>query len=85
MALEALGDLEAVIKGLSEGPRKSLGMEMPSIREGELADLTLFSPTSEWIPSKNPWYSKSSNHPAWTKTWKGKSFAIFSKGQFLEI
>lgn len=64
-------DLNLIASALSSGPRKLMGLPKVSLNPGQPADITLFSPTAEWVfePSMN--YSKGVNQPLLGKTLKG--------------
>jgi len=64
-------DLNLIASALSSGPRKFMGLPKVSLNPGQPADITLFSPTAEWVfePSMN--YSKGVNQPMLGKTLKG--------------
>jgi len=64
-------DLNLIASALSSGPRKLMGLPKVSLNPGQPADITLFSPTAEWIfePSLN--FSKGVNQPMLGKTLKG--------------
>jgi dihydroorotase len=64
-------DLNLIASALSSGPRKLMGLPKVSLNPGQPADITLFSPTAEWVfnPSQN--YSKGVNQPLLGKTLKG--------------
>jgi len=64
-------DLNLIASALSSGPRKLMGLPKVSLNPGQPADITLFSPTAEWVfePSVN--YSKGVNQPLLGKTLKG--------------
>lgn len=61
--------LEQLIYALSEGPRDLLGMDMPVIEVGAVADLTLFDPATSWTYSRS--HSKSQNTPYLGQTFTG--------------
>jgi dihydroorotase len=64
-------DLNLIASALSSGPRKLMGLPKVSLNIGQPADITLYSPTAEWVfePSLN--YSKGVNQPLLGKTLKG--------------
>ncbi len=70
-----LGDL---ISKLTTNPRKILGLENPSIAEGEIANLTVFNPTQEWTLEKEQVVSKSYNTPLLGKTLTGAVLAVIN-------
>ncbi len=65
-------DMELLLDKVSIRPREILGIEVPVIREGESADLTLFDPKAKWKLDKKTNLSKSENSPFWEKPLKGK-------------
>lgn len=56
-------ELTDYITTITDKPRKVLNLEIPQIKEGELANLTLFSPNSEIIFQGKNLKSKSKNNP----------------------
>lgn len=84
LALAALpGHIDLLLNAFIRGPRQVLGMEIPTIEEGAPAELTLFDPELEWIPSEHTRQSKAMNHPLLNTRLKGKTLAIFSKAQYV--
>lgn len=63
-------------------PRKILNLEIPEIKEGVEANLTLFNTDEEWVYSEDNIHSKSKNSPWLNDTMTGRATAIYSKGQF---
>ena len=47
-SLIALGSLEDVCRVLSSGPRGVLGMALPTLDHGALADMVLVAPKEQW-------------------------------------
>lgn len=62
-------------------PRELLKLPLPKIAEGEMANLTVFDPTTEWEFNELTSPSKSSNHPWWGKTLTGRVLAVFNAGK----
>lgn len=60
----------------SSGPRKVLGINIPSLKEGEPAELTIFHPEEAWEVNPSEFYSKSRNTPfkGWELT--GRAWGI---------
>lgn len=67
---------------LAYAPRKILGLEIPSLKEGQAADLTIFDPERNWTFEKKNIGSKSFNSPLLGKELSGKVLAVYVKGQF---
>ena len=84
LALAALpGHLDTLLGAFIRGPRQVLGMEVPGIKEGATAELTLFDPELEWVPAEHSRHSKAFNHPLLNSRLKGKTLAIFSRAQYV--
>lgn len=73
--------LEQLIQKWTISPRRILKQNQVSIKEGELAKLTLFDPEKEWIFEKNDIQSKSKNSPFVGKKLKGKVVAVFNQNK----
>ncbi|HHH50514.1 MAG TPA: dihydroorotase [Saprospiraceae bacterium] len=73
--------LEKLIELFAIRPREILGIEVPQIRKGAIANLTIFHPSEEWIFTKKHIQSKSSNTPFTGKKFKGKVLGIIANGQ----
>ncbi|MCF8464585.1 MAG: dihydroorotase [Flavobacteriales bacterium] len=83
-ALEALSGkmkLEEIIKTFTTGPRKVLNLQTPTIKEGNEAEITIFTPTLKWIYEKKDIKSLSSNSPLIGKEMTGLPVGIVNKGQ----
>ena len=74
--LENSGQL---VEQLTIAPRKIFGLNIPAIREGETAVLTLFDPAAEFIFEESMIRSKSHNSPFIGKKLKGKVIGIIHK------
>jgi dihydroorotase len=66
------------VKMQTENIRKIFGIELPQIKEGEKASLTLFDPDIEYVFIEQNLYSKSRNSPYIGKKLKGKTFGIIN-------
>ena len=67
---------DEIIKAISVNPRAVLNIENNSIKEGNKAELTVFSPTHKW--NYNQTESKSQNSPFYGKELIGKAFAVIN-------
>ena len=65
-------DMEELITILAINPRKLLRLPIPSIEEGEAANLTIFDPKHSWVFSEKDIHSKSKNTPFVDQTFKGR-------------
>ncbi len=77
--------LEDVIEKITHYPRTILGINAVSINESQIADLTIFNPSTEWTYLKSNIQSKSKNSPFIDKTLKGKVLGVVNNGQFLRF
>ena len=66
------------VKMQTENTRKVFDMELPQIRTGAIANLTLFDPGAEYIFDEKNIYSKSRNSPYVGQKLKGKTFGIIN-------
>lgn len=66
---------------LTDHPRKLLGLAIPEIKEGALANITIFHPSLTWTWDAKSNQSKSSNSPLFGNTLKGKVLAVVNNKQ----
>lgn len=74
-------DIDVLIEKVSTNPRVLLKLENETIKEGSVADLTLFDPNYEWTLNSKTNNSKSENSPYWKQSVKGKAIAVFNNGK----
>lgn len=74
--------LDKLIELWAYNPRSILGIKIPTIAEGSLANMTLFNPTQEWVFTEKDIFSKSRNTPLIQQTLRGKIQGVINKGQF---
>jgi dihydroorotase len=74
---------EAVRK-LTAAPRRILRLPIPTLEEGEPANLTIFDAETEWTFGTEHIRSKSKNTPFVGDTLVGRAWAIYNRGQFVE-
>ncbi len=73
---------ESIAK-ITTGPRVLLNLPLPEIKEGEIANLTLFSPTIKWSLQKEHIVSKSKNTPIIGRELTGKVYAVVNNNQIV--
>ena len=81
-ALKNKVNLDDWIKTITTNPREILGIEVPEIKEGAKANLTLFNPDLIWELKEEDIVSKSKNSPYIGKKLIGKALAIINNGKF---
>lgn len=69
-----------IVEKIALAPRRVLNLLVPSIKEGEQANVTVFDPDKEWIFSHSK--SKSVNSPFLGKNMKGRAIAVINNGNF---
>lgn len=74
-----LTESQAVYK-LSVAPREILHIQVPEIKVGEKANLTIFDATTEWVFTAKDIKSKSVNTPFVGSKMVGKAWAVYNKG-----
>ena len=73
--------LGQVIEKLAINPRKILNLPVPTIKEGEAANLTIFDPKVKWTVDIKKFKSKSKNSPFDKMELTGKSVAVVNKSK----
>jgi len=73
--------LETLIEKMAVNPRKILGIPVPKISEGEVANFTLIDIDSIWQVDINSFKSKSKNSPFDKKLLTGKAVGVINKNQ----
>ena len=73
--------LATLIKALTENPRQLLKRPLPSMKEGEVANLTVFDPTVAWMWDQASHSSKSYNHPWFGSELTGRVIGVFHQRQ----
>lgn len=76
-------DLPILLQKLVENPRKILNLEVPEIKEGRKANLTLFNTEEKWTFNEKLVHSKSKNSPYLGTEMTGRAEAIYNKGRFV--
>lgn len=76
-------DLLKICEIMSENPRKVLGVEAVSIKEGSTADLTVFDTDIEWEVVPEELHSKSKNTVFKGEKLKGKTVYTISDGKIV--
>lgn len=71
--------LEQLLSKISINPRKILGIDIPQISEGKIANITLFDTENTWIFTQNDIQSKSKNTPFVGAELKGKVLGVVNK------
>jgi len=71
-------NIDTLINQLTTNPRNIFGLPIPKIAEGEMACLTVFDPTIEYIFEQSNIKSTSTNNPFLGKTLTGKVLGIIN-------
>ena len=75
--------LDEIVKATVENPKKIFDIENHSIKEGNIADITLFNPEMEYTFSPEDILSTSKNSPFTGKNLKGKAYGVFANNQLI--
>ncbi len=75
--------ISEMIEILSVSPRQIFGLAMPEIKEGELASLTLFNPSTNYIFERTMIKSTSANSAFTGRELKGKVIGVINKKQLV--
>lgn len=74
---------EALVNRLAVRPREILHIPVPTIAEGEKANLTFFDPDAEWTFTEKDIRSKSRNTPLIGSRFKGKVLGVYNRKQLV--
>lgn len=80
-ALKSRMSLRRIVERFSVGPRRVLGLEVPHLEEGAMADITLFDPAREWQLHEADIVSRSRNTPFIGQPLVGRPLGIIAKGK----
>jgi dihydroorotase len=83
VATGVLTEAEAVFR-LAVAPRRILGLPVPSIAEGQAANLTVFDATTRWTFGEEHIRSKSRNTPFLGAPMVGRAFATYHRARLSE-
>lgn len=78
-------ELTKIIEKITIAPRSILNIEVPQLKEGAKANLTVFDPEKEWILSPSDLRSKSVNTPFMGKKMKGRAVAVINNNQLTYV
>jgi len=73
--------LNKIIYKITTSPREILGLPVPVIEEGAVANLTAFDTEVEWVYGEKAIKSKSKNSPFMGQKLRGKAIAVFNKNK----
>ncbi|MFU8811961.1 MAG: dihydroorotase [Balneolaceae bacterium] len=65
-------------------PRTILNLPVPALKEGELANLTIFNTDETWIFTEREVRSKSRNSPYVGNQMRGRAVAVYNKNRFAQ-
>ena len=82
-ALHTILDLETIVEKLTTSPKKRFHLPIHQIKEGEIADLTLFNPAKKYIFNEKDIISTSKNSIFIGKNLQGKTYGIFANNQLI--
>lgn len=72
---------EVLIEKIACNPRRVLGIKLPEIKKGEMAELTLFQPEIKWRYDRSRVYSRSFNSPVLGQELRGRPVAVINNNQ----
>ena len=74
--------LQQLLEKLVVNPRNILNIDVPAIKKGNKANLTIFNTGEKWVYSQKEVRSKSKNSPYIGEEMEGRAIAIYNKGRF---
>lgn len=76
--------VEEAVRKLTVAPRRILGIDVPQLKEGAPATLTLFDASTQWTFTEEHIRSKSQNTPFLGDDLIGRAWAVYNDGQFVQ-
>lgn len=73
--------MSEMVYKLAVNPRKILNLPVPAIKEGEVANITIFDPEMIWTVDISKFKSKAKNSPFDKRLLTGKSVAVINKSK----
>jgi dihydroorotase len=70
-----------IIERFCHGPRRVLGLTVPHIAAGEMAEITLFDPEVDWTFAAGDIRSRSGNTPFIGQPFTGRPLGIIANGR----
>lgn len=83
MALSVKLSLENIVDALTKNPRSILGLDAVSVKEGEVANLTLFNPTKKYVFEKAHIVAANKNSGFIGKELKGVVIGVINKDKVI--
>lgn len=74
---------EQIVEKISIRPREVLGLDIPVIKEGAKANLTLFSPSREWVLEEKHLQGPAKNTPFLNKQLRGAVIGIYNNNTYV--
>ena len=81
-ALKSKIGIEQIVEKIAVNPRQILNLEVPVIKEGAKANLTIFDPEKEWVVQEQDLRSKSRNTPFINRKLTGKVIGIINNNKY---
>ena len=78
LLLKGVLSLGQLVEKFSVNPRRVLGLPAVAIREGEMANLTIFDPAAQWVVDPGSFRSKSRNSPFGGMKLTGKPVGVLN-------
>ncbi|MBL4657167.1 MAG: dihydroorotase [Flavobacteriales bacterium] len=75
---------DEIVTKMCIAPRTILGIEVPVIKTGVKANITLFDPKLKWTYNSDDIKSKSANSPFIDANFTGKALGVFNNNKFVE-
>lgn len=76
--------IELIIEKMAIAPRKILNLPVPTVEEGEQANLIIYTPSTKWTLEAKDIVSKSKNSPYIGTEFTGKVIAVMNNNQIEE-
>ncbi|MBL4734412.1 MAG: dihydroorotase [Flavobacteriales bacterium] len=76
---------DEIVARMSLSPREILGIDIPLIKNGEKANITIFDPKLKWTFTSGDIKSKSANSPFIGASFIGKAVGVFNNNKYVSV
>jgi dihydroorotase len=81
LLMKGVLSLGQLVKAFSVNPRRLLGLPAIEVKEGAMANLTIFDPAAQWVVEPQKFHSRSKNTPFGGMKLTGRPVGVINNGE----